>query len=75
MTLIRILHIANESVFFKQFRPIQFVILLIIGWFAGCAYEPLEPPEMPTYYQTINLPLTDVTLPLADLANPKNNIY
>lgn len=75
MTLIRILHIANESVFFKQFRPIQFVILLIIGWFAGCAYEPLEPPEMPTYYQTINLPLTDVTLPLSDLANPKNNIY
>ena len=30
---------------------------------------------MPTYYQTINLPLADVSLPLADLVNPDNNIY
>lgn len=30
---------------------------------------------MPTYYQTINLPLTDVTLPLADMVDSTNHIF
>jgi len=49
---------------------------LVIGeLFRSCAYEPLSSPEMPTYYQTINLPLTDVTLPLADMVDSTNHIF
>jgi len=54
------------------------LILLLGIWCGGswrCTYEPLAPPEMPTFYQTLNLPLVDIALPLADLQDSSNNIY
>lgn len=75
MKLFRILHRTTESVNFKQLKYLPFILFLIIWLVSDCAYEPLSPPQMPTYYQTINLPLTDITLPLSDLVNPANNIY
>jgi len=51
-------------------------LVLITGWLiSGCTYEPLESPEMPTYYQTINIPLADITLPLSDMVDSTNHIY
>jgi len=41
----------------------------------SCTYEPLQPPELPKFYQTINLPLADVTLYLSGLHDTTNNIY
>ncbi|MCK4715545.1 MAG: hypothetical protein KAT54_01940, partial [Candidatus Marinimicrobia bacterium] len=41
----------------------------------SCTYEPFQPPEMPKFYQTINLPLADVTLYLSGLHDTTNNIY
>ncbi len=71
----QILSFIKESVLIKHFKGFRYAILVSIGFIGGCSYEPLAPPEMPTYYQTINLPLTDISLPLADLVNPDNNIY
>jgi len=48
--------------------------VIVLIWL-GCTYEPLSPPEMPTFYQTINLPLTDVTLYLSDLVDSTNHIF
>jgi hypothetical protein len=67
-------HIAGDRQI-GQFLPILLVIFVLSALISSCAYEPLSPPEMPTYYQTINLPLTDVTLPLADMVDSTNHIY
>ncbi len=48
--------------------------VIVLIWI-GCTYEPLSPPEMPTFYQTINLPLTDVSLYLSDLVDSTNHIF
>jgi len=53
-----------------------FIIIIILLWMAfSCTYEPFQPPEMPKFYQTINLPLADVTLYLSGLHDTTNNIY
>ncbi len=67
-------HIAGDRQI-GQFLPVLLVIFVLSALISSCAYEPLSPPEMPTYYQTINLPLTDVTLPLADMVDSTNHIY
>ncbi|MBP7886070.1 MAG: hypothetical protein KA076_02795 [Candidatus Marinimicrobia bacterium] len=73
--MIWILSFIEGLFLLKHFRLYSTIFFLSIGLICGCSYEPLAPPEMPTYYQTINLPLADVSLPLADLVNPDNNIY
>lgn len=51
-------------------------IIIVLLWMAfSCTYEPLQPPELPKFYQTINLPLADVTLYLSGLHDTTNNIY
>ena len=57
-----------------QVKSLVALGVIILIWL-GCTYEPLSPPEMPTFYQTINLPLTDVTLYLADLVDSTNHIF
>ena len=52
-----------------------FIIIALLWVAITCTYEPFQPPEMPKFYQTINLPLADVCLPLSDLHDPTNNIY
>lgn len=48
--------------------------LVVLLGIAHCTYEPLAPPQVLHFYQTINLPLTDVNLPLADLVDSTNHI-
>jgi len=50
-------------------------MLSLIWWSLSCTYNPLQPPELPIFYQTLNLPLTDVALPLGDLQDSTNGIY
>jgi len=75
LRLSQIIHQAVVKRISGHFRPVFAILLTVGGLLSSCAYEPLSPPEMPTYYQTINLPLTDVTLPLADLADSTNHIF
>ena len=58
----------------NQVKSLVALGVIILIWL-GCTYEPLSPPEMPTFYQTINLPLTDITLYLADLVDSTNHIF
>lgn len=56
----------------------QILLLIFVGflWFIlSCNYEPLTPPELPTWYQTINLPLADASFFLSELQDTSNNIY
>jgi hypothetical protein len=50
--------------------------LVLVGLLTAgqCTFEPIGPPELPTFYQKINLPLTDVALPLANLVDSTNHI-
>jgi hypothetical protein len=57
-----------------KIKSLAAVGVIVLIWI-GCTYEPLSPPAMPTYYQTINLPLTDVTLYLSDLVDTTNHIF
>lgn len=60
---------------FRYKTSLGLVILSLIWWSLSCTYDPLQPPELPTFYQTLNLPLTDVSLPLGDLQDSTNGIY
>ena len=52
------------------------LIALCLIWMSlSCTYDPLQSPELPVFYQTLNLPLTDVSLPLGDLQDSTNGIY
>ena len=51
------------------------VLIICIWWILSCTYDPLPPPEMPKFYQTINLPLVDASFYLSELQDSTNNIY
>ncbi len=60
----------------QPFKKYILGCVILLGWaWLSCTYEPVQPPEMPTFYQTINIPLSDVTLPVADLQDSTNHIY
>ncbi|MDO9548696.1 MAG: hypothetical protein Q7J65_07025 [Candidatus Marinimicrobia bacterium] len=60
---------------FRYKTSLILVILSLIWWSLSCTYDPFQPPELPKFYQTINLPLTDVSLPLGDLQDSTNGIF
>jgi len=60
---------------FRYRTSLTLVIFSLIWLSLSCTYDPFQAPEMPIFYQTLNLPLTDVCLPLSDLHDPTNNIY
>ncbi len=51
------------------------ILVICIWWILSCTYEPLPPPEMPKFYQTINLPLVDASFYLSELQDSTNHIY
>jgi len=60
------------------FRYRTFIVYIAFGlfwWSLSCTYDPVQAPELPVFYQTLNLPLTDVSLPLGDLQDSTNGIY
>lgn len=65
----------NFRIPFKYKTGLLFVVLGLVWGSLSCTYDPIGPPELPTFYQTLNLPLTDVSLPLGDLQNPENGIF
>ncbi|MBN2601107.1 MAG: hypothetical protein JXR87_03855 [Candidatus Marinimicrobia bacterium] len=60
---------------FRYKTSLMLVILSLIWWSLSCTYDPFQAPEMPVFYQTLNLPLTDVSLPLGDLQDSTNGIF
>lgn len=65
----------NFRISFKYKTGLIFLVLGLVWWSLSCTYEPIGPPELPKFYQTLNLPLADVALPLGDLQNPENGIF
>ncbi len=65
---------SSFKIYLNKRLVVLSVLIICIWWILSCTYEPLQPPKMPKFYQTINLPLVDVCLPLSDMRNPENNI-
>ncbi|MFA4839102.1 MAG: hypothetical protein WC703_06485 [Candidatus Neomarinimicrobiota bacterium] len=50
-------------------------IIIVVGLLAGCTYDPFPAPDMPKFYQTLNLPLTEISLPISGLVDSTNFIF
>ena len=60
----------------KRDKLILIAISVALIWLLiDCTYEPLAPPELPKWYQTINLPLVDASFFLAELQDTANHIF
>ncbi|MDD5766053.1 MAG: hypothetical protein PHW79_07415 [Candidatus Marinimicrobia bacterium] len=50
-------------------------IIIVVCLLAGCTYDPFPAPDMPKFYQTLNLPLTEISLEVSSLVDTTNFIF
>ncbi len=52
-----------------------YILIISVFLIGNCTIDPIKPPTLPTFYQTINIPLANTNLPLANLQDSLNHIF
>jgi len=50
-------------------------IIIVVGISVSCTYDPFPSPDMPKFYQTLNIPLAEISLPISGLVDSTNFIF